>query len=155
MSQSPDFDLETLRQSRIARLEAELHELAGRLTHLHWPSTQAEVTDCKRMRVPQRFYGDSYPLPEPPLIRGYAVGFRYSVDGKSYTGILDSPVEVEAGDRFQLRYNPNHPNENNSLCSENSPSMMYAKLANVVLAILAVAFLLAFLKDHVLKLLRH
>lgn len=147
MSEEPAIDPETLRKSHVERLEADLHELASRLTHLHWPSTEAEVTDCRAARNRVSLHSKI----EPPLLLGYIVGFSYSVNGKSYAGTLDSPVEVEAGDRFKLRYNPDHPNENNSLCSDNSPSTLYGTAANWVIGILIGFLLLAFLVDRFLK----
>ena len=137
----PTVDLETLRQSRIVRLEADLHELASRLTHLHWPSTEAEVTDCRKMTFRHRYY--SYRVPQQiPLLGGYAVGFRYSVDGRLYDGVLDSRVQVEPGDHFALRYNPDQPNENNSVCSDNSPSSILTPVITAILAILFIVLLI-------------
>jgi hypothetical protein len=46
------------------------------------------------------------------------VGFTYKVNGNTYSGVLSSPVQVEPGDTFALRYNPADPKENNSLESE-------------------------------------
>lgn len=80
--------------------------------HHDWPEVEAEVSDCRFV----------------PAIRGsrgsvgeaayYAVGFRYKVKGTTYHGALSSPVEVQARDKFSLRYNPERPEENNSLLSE-------------------------------------
>lgn len=153
MSEFPNADIDTLRQSRIARLEAELHELASRLTHLHWPSTEAEVTECHPARLRRGLYGNRFS--PPPLQLDYIVSFSYVVDGKKYTGVLNSTVEVEPGDRFQLRYNPEHPSENNSVCSDNSPATIYATVANVAVAGLMIFFLLAALKDPVLRFFKH
>lgn len=152
MTEFPETDLETLRRSRVARLEADLHELASRLTHLHWPSTEAEVTDCRAAK--NRYWGSGRYSNERVRL-GYIVGFAYSVEGKAYAGTLNSPVEVLQGDRFALRYNPDHPNENNSICSDNSPSSIFSKWISLVLGILI--FLLAILavKDTALKFFRH
>ncbi|HXE08915.1 MAG TPA: DUF3592 domain-containing protein [Acidobacteriaceae bacterium] len=148
MTEFPETDLETLRRSRVARLEADLHELASRLTHLHWPSTEAEVTDCRQIRFGR--FGRHYlsnSLGEVPdlLLSGYAVGFRYSVDGTSYGGTLNSLVEVEPGDRFEIRYNPQSPEENNSICSKNSPSSILSPIIGVLIAAL---ILILFAKDR-------
>lgn len=109
MSEEASIDLDELRQSRIAQLEANLHELASRLTHLHWPSTEAEVTDCRKIRLKylSRYY--SFRPRIHALPKGFTVGFRYAVVGTTYTGTLLSPVEVAAGDRFHIRYNPEIP----------------------------------------------
>jgi hypothetical protein len=147
MSEEPTLDLETLRQPRIERLEADLHELAGRMTHLHWPSTDAEVTECRLAR--SRRSWDCYRYGPPPTLQlEYIVSFSYSVQGKAYSGTLNSPVEVERGDHFALRINPDHPDENNSVCSDNSPSSIISPVIAIVLAVL---ILLLFLKDRFFK----
>jgi len=48
----------------------------------------------------------------------YAVGFTYKVNGISYEGATNSPVAMQRGDRFSIRYDPEDPEENNSLESE-------------------------------------
>jgi hypothetical protein len=145
MTEFPDSDIETLRESRVEQLEAYLHELASRLTHLHWPSTDAEVTECRQARSRRGWYYYRYIR---PLQLEYIVSFSYSVQGKAYSGTLNSPVEVERGDHFALRINPDHPDENNSVCSDNSPSSIISPVIAIVLAVL---ILLLFLKDRFFK----
>ena len=48
----------------------------------------------------------------------YAVGFLYKVDGVAYRDGTVSFVEVQPHDKFAIRYNPEHPDQNNSLESE-------------------------------------
>src|SRR6185437_3712058 len=107
---------------------------------VHWPSTEAEVTECTSVRHP-RYFGSGYYV-DYPLQNRYVVSFSYSVDGKSYTGVLGSPVEVKPGDRFALRYNPDQPNENNSVCSDNSPSSILTPVITAILAILFIVLLI-------------
>jgi hypothetical protein len=44
----------------------------------------------------------------------YDVTFTYTGDGKSYDGGLESPVEVHKHDTLHTRYNPKHPERNNT-----------------------------------------
>jgi hypothetical protein len=80
----------------------------------HWVETEAEVTDCTFVKT--RWYVDGSGVDEQ--IPHYTVGFTYNVSGTAYSGVLSSPVQVEPGDTFLLRYNPDDPKENNSLESE-------------------------------------
>jgi hypothetical protein len=80
----------------------------------HWLETEAEVTDCTY--APVRAFVDGAGVDEQ--LAHYTVGFTYKVNGNTYKGVLSSPVQVEPHDTFSLRYNPNHPEENNSLESE-------------------------------------
>jgi len=76
-----------------------------------WRDVEAEVTSCGLVRPSAGWRWDSRP-------GFYAVAFSYEVDGTSYDGATNSPVEMQRGDRFAIRYNPEHPEENNSLESE-------------------------------------
>lgn len=81
------------------------------LLHHGWPEAEAEVTSCRIVRRSGTYRLDvSVPF--------YAVGFSYAVNGVTYTDDTNSPVEVQPGDKFSIRYNPEHPEENNSLASE-------------------------------------
>jgi hypothetical protein len=80
----------------------------------HWLETEAEVTSCAY--APARVYGSADGLDEQ--LAHYTVGFSYEVGGKTYDGVLSSPVQVEKHDTFALHYNPSDPKENNSLASE-------------------------------------
>jgi hypothetical protein len=80
----------------------------------HWAETEAEVTDCTFARF--KAYIDGAGIDDD--LAHYAVGFSYRVDGIQYKGVLSSPVEVQPGDTFSIRYNPAHPEQNNSIASE-------------------------------------
>jgi hypothetical protein len=80
----------------------------------HWAEVEAEVTDCTYARF--HAYIDGAGVEDQ--IAHYSVGFTYKVNGVDYNGALSSPVQVEPHDTFQLRYNPDHPEENNSIESE-------------------------------------
>jgi hypothetical protein len=77
--------------------------------HHGWPETKAEVTSCKFVRAM------SIRSSVSPAY--FAVGFSYKVDGISYQGVTTSSVAVECHDKFALRYNPEHPDQNNSIGS--------------------------------------
>jgi hypothetical protein len=76
-----------------------------------WLETEAEVTSCKSFHHPGNLRSGSSP-------GFYGVCFTYKVDGISHEGATDSPVEMQRGDKFSIRYNPEHPEQNNSLESE-------------------------------------
>ncbi len=80
----------------------------------HWLETEAEVTGCTFARQSYEIDGAGMDTD----LAHYVVSFTYNVDGASYNGVLSSPVQVEPGDQFALRYNPTDPKENNSLESE-------------------------------------
>lgn len=80
----------------------------------HWAEVEAEVTDCTYARL--RAYIDGAGVEDQ--LAHYAVGFTYKVNGTTFNGVLSSPVKVEPRDKFLLRYNPDKPEENNSIESE-------------------------------------
>jgi hypothetical protein len=80
----------------------------------HWAETEAQVTDCTFAHFRATLDGGGI----DDQLAHYAVGFTYEVDGVQYKGVLSSPVEVQPGDTFAIRYNPAHPEENNSVASE-------------------------------------
>ena len=80
----------------------------------HWLETEAEVTDCTFARQSYEIDGAGMDTD----LTHYVVTFTYKVNGTTYSGVLSSPVQVEPGDTFLLRYNPADPKENNSLESE-------------------------------------
>jgi hypothetical protein len=87
-------------------------DLIAHALHHDWPEVEAEVQDCRFIRA-VRHSGAS--IGQPAY---YAVGFTYQVKGITYKGVLNSPVEVQPHDKFPLRYNPEHPEQNNSLASK-------------------------------------
>jgi len=86
-------------------------ESIGNVLHHGWPEVEAEVTECRFVHASAGSrIGDQ-------VLGHYAVGFAYKVDGITYEGVTSSPVEVQRHDKFAIRYNPEHPAENNSLAS--------------------------------------
>jgi hypothetical protein len=153
LSGENDIDIETLRQSRWARLCAPLSEFFSQLSHFHWPEAKAEVIDCTP--VQPLSVGRSRFLPYGPsqfdgweTVGGYAVTFCYSVDGRSYKGLTKSSFEVQKHDMFPIRYNPRNPEENNTLDSTNSRATLVTKLLTLLLALL---ILFLFIKAYVFR----
>jgi hypothetical protein len=83
-------------------------------------------------------------------IGGYAVTFTYAVNGKTYDGIAISPDKFEENDTFVIRYNPDHPEENNSFESEFSwiDGFMSYYAAFLFLAFLALVAVGLYLRRH-------
>jgi hypothetical protein len=67
---------------------------------------------------------------------GYAVRFSYSVDGRVHKGLTKSSFEVREKDPFPIRYNPRHPEENNTLDSANSRATLLVKFLTPALVFL-------------------
>jgi hypothetical protein len=107
----------------------------------HWPQTEAEVTDCRRVHGDTRRWDGGGPDPQLPH---YTVGFAYTVGGARYTGVLSSTVQVEPRDTFPIRYNPDHPDQNNSLASEIDHSVVFRDytwaMGALILGIMVVDF---------------
>jgi hypothetical protein len=80
--------------------------------HHGWPEIEAEVIDCKYIHGSTGSHGGY------GILAHYAVGFAYKADGIAYQGATTSSAEVRRHDKFAIRYNPEHPEENNSFASE-------------------------------------
>jgi hypothetical protein len=149
----PDIDIGTLRRPRTQRIAAWFSAPIREITHLGWRTTSATVVACRPARV-SRYYSPSMRVPyDPPILTGFIVEFSYDVNGRTYTGILDSPVEVQPDDKFDLRYNPAHPEENNSLGSTGDSGTRIATLTTFFLGLLILVALLMRLLLHVRRLL--
>ena len=81
----------------------------------------------------------------PLFLNDYIVEFSYQEEGITYTGVLDSPVEVQPGDEFNIRYNPLNPEENNSLGSAGDSGVQLGTLITWSLFLL---ILIALLRTH-------
>lgn len=104
----------------------------------HWPEVEAEVTDCTFVRFTPdlRVEGGM----EDQLAH-YAVGFRYEVNGTTHMGVLNSTVQVQPRDRFFVRYNPENPEQNNSLASVTDSHWFNDYMYVVAAAIFGLMFL--------------
>jgi hypothetical protein len=89
----PDIDIETLRRSRAGRFMQWLSATAEEITHLHWRTANATVVACRPARISPYYLPSIYVPYDPPILTGYVVDFSYTIKGKTYTGILDSPIE--------------------------------------------------------------
>jgi hypothetical protein len=142
MSEEQDISAGILSRERPGRGRTILQSLVGELFHRDWVETQAEVHDCTAVR------SHFTTSPDTSVARGlapYVVGFTYVVEGKSYEGILNSPDEVQEGDRFAIRYDPRHPEKNNTFDSETNWTVTYTKIIGVLMAL---ALLYGFIQSH-------
>lgn len=138
----PEIDIDTFRRTRAERFRIWLSEVVSGVTHFRWPKTTATVVTCRPVKI-SRYHSPSRYVPyRQPLLTGYIVEFSYSVEGRIYTGALDSPVEVQPSDCFNIRYNPARPEENNSLSSNGDTG---SQMASIMMALLVVAISLGLL----------
>jgi hypothetical protein len=135
MSEEKDIDIETFMRPRSARIRGRLTDIFTSLLHLGWIETEAEVRECTVIR--KNYVSTTQVMPR---FGGYVVTFTYSVDGKTYGGSTFSPDEVQTGDKFAIRYNPRHPEQNNSFESETNWTTTYSKWF-VIIALLLVFYL--------------
>ena len=76
------------------------------------------------------------------------ITFAYIVDGRTYSGILSSRVEVEKGDKFLIKVNPRNPEQNNSIDSESNWTVEYTKLLDVFLILLFTVLFIRYLIEN-------
>lgn len=134
MSEQRDVDAGILIREDSGKARTQFANPGGGLFHRGWLDVEAEVLECTTpprgctpyLAETEGAYG---PLP-------YIVTFRYTVDGKSYEGILNSPDEVERGEKFTIRYDPSHPEKNNTFDSETNWTYTYTKIFSVVMILL-------------------
>jgi hypothetical protein len=144
MSESRNIDIETLRQSRWERVCDRTDVLFGWMRKRGWREAEAEVVEC----IPTRFH-PSYRTGAAPLVGGYVVTFNYEVDGKRHEGTTISPDPVELHSKVTVRYNPRHPERNNSFDSETEWAEPAAKVEEVLgLCFLLFAVVVYFFVRH-------
>jgi hypothetical protein len=129
-----------LGRSQPAALGVTSPGLFSRIFHRDWVETEAEVSECRPLRS-RRYYDYS----GGGAVGGYFVNFSYTVNGRSFDGVLISPAEVQEHDKFAIRYNPRSPAMNNTFESESGwvPYLNYfvnGALLLIVLAILIIHF---------------
>ncbi|MGD0631459.1 MAG: DUF3592 domain-containing protein [Terracidiphilus sp.] len=109
--------------------------LGSGLFHPGWVEGDADVIACS---TPVSWRSTSTPLEGggPIRVLPYVVTFRYTVKGKSYEGIINSPDKVQRGDTFTIRYDPRHPEKNNTLDSETNWTYTYTTVFSVVMLLL-------------------
>jgi len=135
-----NFDIVTLRRPRRVKLSNWFGSSFRWIAKCGWIQVEAEVQECLK---PTRtsIHKAPYYL-EPQLLAGEnLIAFTYSVEGKTYTGILSSKDEVQKGDKFPIRCNPRNPAENNSMDSKTNWTVSYTKILDVVLIALFLALI--------------
>lgn len=140
MSEEKNIDIESFRSGMrplSERIRESLKNFVSGLFHRNWVEVEAEVRECTPIRPSS--YTPRYQV--LPKFVGYVVTFSYSVDGRKYEGITNSPDEVKPLDRFAIRYNPRQPGENNTFDSETDWTTTYSKYFTII-GILLLLFLL-------------
>lgn len=107
-----------------------------------WVDVEAEVQDCSAIR-----HGGARVtrMGIEPGISGYIVSFSYEVNGKTYDGSTLSKDEVQKGDKFVIRCDPQHPEENNTFDSETN---WMTALQMVLMSGLVLLFVIYYLWDR-------
>jgi hypothetical protein len=133
VSEERDAGAGILMRERRGKSRGPFAKVGGGLFHRGWVQGEAEVLACStsvsRRYVPTRPFGAIGVLP-------YVVTFQYVVNGNRYEGVLNSPDEVEKGDTFAIRYDPSHPENNNTFDSETNWTYTYTKIFSIVMILL-------------------
>src|SRR6185437_16441451 len=93
------------RRNRIRAFQTWRKGAIGRFTQRGWAETEAEIVSCHASRTIRLWAREKYPA-MAPTVGAWAVAFKYTANGKEYDGVTASPVKVEKGDRFTIRYDP-------------------------------------------------
>lgn len=147
MNEDRDIDIQSLRRSRPDRIGEKLKDLESSLFRRGWMEVEAEVCECIQLGWKAWTNIPDYGFPNPVLNR-YIVSFTYTVNGKTYEGITNSPDELLEHDKFKIRYNPSHPEENNTFDSATNWTVRYTKYLDFFLAVLLLSFLIGHLFLH-------
>ena len=133
MSNDDNFDIETLRcrmRPLSVRIRESLKDWINGVLHRDWVEVDAEVCDCTPIH---RSVFSTLRRSTIAQFGGYAVCFIYVVQSRKYQGITNSPVELQEHDKFAIRYNPKHPEENNTFDSETSWTVTYTIYFTIIL----------------------
>jgi hypothetical protein len=117
-----------------------LSDVAWRFKRRGWSETEAEVLSSKDHR--KNWYLPNNLIDNQPSLDGWLVAFRYFVDKNPYDGVLFTRNELKEGEKFTIRYNPAHPDQNDSLAAKLdwlSNSMLWTYFYRTVLLIVASA----------------
>ena len=137
MDEDRNFDIVTLRKSRSEKLRDSFGHSFGWVRKRGWIEVEAEVLECSR--PPKSFYYRNLTVDETLLPGSYVVSFQYSVNGKTYQGILGCQDEVQKGDKFPIKCNPRNPEENNTIDSQSNWTVEYTKFLDGFLILLFLA----------------
>jgi hypothetical protein len=135
MSDQQDIGAGILMHEHPGKSLAQIANGGSGLFHRGWVEGEAQVIACstpvsRRYTTPRPDgEGSSRDLP-------YVVAFRYMVKGKSFEGTVNSPDEVQRGDTFPIRYDPRHPEKNNTFDSETNWTYTYTAIFSVAMLLL-------------------
>jgi hypothetical protein len=144
LSKEKNIDIESFRRTRAQKLHAGLNSALSSLFHRGWKETDARIEDCTIMPT-HVHYGRSW---DTQGIGGYAVGLSYVVDGKLFEAETISPVKVQIHETIKIRYNPAHPEQNNSFGSETNwaPTAVWIEFVLVALLLLTLVVFGVFMR---------
>ena len=139
MSGVREIDIETFRKSRSTRMREKIADLACSFSQRGWKETDARIEDCAAIKTHVNFGRRGVTAG----VGGFAVGLSYEVNGKRYEAEAVSPVKVENGEAIKIRYNPRHPEQNNSIVSEMSWATSVVKIETILMVIFLLALFAA------------
>jgi hypothetical protein len=134
-----NVDIQSFRRTPAEKRRLWLNDLLSSFSHRGWLETDAKIEDCTATKPNFR----SYRAGASACIGGYVVGLTYEVDGKRYDAGAISQVKVEKGETIKIRYNPRHPDQNNSIISETSWASSAVRVETILLVILMLGLLAA------------
>ncbi|MFZ0302532.1 MAG: DUF3592 domain-containing protein [Terracidiphilus sp.] len=129
-----NIDIESCRLTPAEKLRLWFNDLLGSFSHRGWKETDAQVEACGAMDVLAGVYMS---------IGGYAVVLSYEVDGKRYEAEAVSSVKVEKGGTIKIRYNPRHPEQNNSIGSETNWTSPAFRIGTILMVLVLLGLLAA------------
>jgi len=135
VSEQRDIDAGILMRERRGKSRSILANPGLGLFHRGWVEGNAEVIACSTP-VSRRYTPYQNDTEGSFGLLPYVVTFRYEVKGKSYEGIINSPDEVQKGDRFIIRYDPRHPQKNNTFDSQTDWTYTYTKIFSIAMILL-------------------
>lgn len=137
MSRDKNIDIESFRRRASFSLSLWFSDLIGRLFHRGWIETDARIESCNKMEVQG---GGGTALPG---WGGYAVVLSYQVDERRYEAETISMYEAQVNNTIRIRYNPGHPEQNNSFGSETRWASPAVKIGTFLMVFVLLGLLIA------------
>ena len=134
-----NIDIESFRRTQAENLRQRFSDLHGSFSHRGWLETDAQIEDCTATKPHLRSWRGGASAP----IGGYVVGLTYEVQGRRFEAEAISQVKVEKGETIKIRYNPRHPEQNNSILSETSWVSSVVKIETILMVLLLLGLLAA------------
>jgi hypothetical protein len=119
-----NIDIESFRRTPAENRRLWLSNILSSFSHRGWLETDARVEQCGAMQVQD--FGS---------IGGYAAVLSYEVDGKRYEAEVVSLFQVERGETVKIRYNPRHPEQNNSIGSQTNGASPAFRIGTILMVL--------------------